>query len=77
MLPIPKDLQRDLEINNRNDAMLNFRTYLLRKNVNYRPVLVDQEILDCPQNTTNKGSIFEICMALMAREFLYKSKLRQ
>ena len=52
--------QKDYAITPSKDAMRKFQTYLLRKNKNYKPVIIDPEILECPKNTTQKGKLLSI-----------------
>ena len=58
------------------DAMQNFRTYLALKNVNYQPVIVDKEILECPKNSTQKGIIMPIVTRIFIKLNLEFLKLR-
>lgn len=50
----------NLETNDRKDfgqadAWDNLKTYLIRKNKNYKPHIVDPEIIHCPTNSTETG----------------------
>ena len=52
-----ENIPEDYSAVQHNEAMQNFRTYLALKNVNYEPIIVDKEILECPQNSTQKGNV--------------------
>ena len=68
-------VQLDYAITPSKDAMQKFRTYLVRENKNYRPVITDPEILACPKNTTQKGTnhIYGVGMnSIYMSSFKYK-----
>ena len=58
---IQKELEKNEEVNPetknnyQSDAHNNLKTYLIRKNRNFKPHVVDPEIIECPNNSTEKG----------------------